>query len=212
MKKMFSLITAMALVITMIPFQSSFAATADTKVKVSDKVWVGNQEAQHGALITLEEEEKTSWRADDTYVLRLPDGVTWNKYTRINGRLVKEADIDGRDLSVKLLSSDNIDKLVIDPYFNIERNVEKGDLRLLFQRGDVAEADRSIVIAEVKDYGAKISVSKIESFNYGDLQPREVVLTLEEFVSGSLLQQTGYELAIDNATIVDDKNFTVRTV
>ncbi len=212
MKKMFSLITAMALVVTMLPFQPSFAADAATKVKVSNKVWVGNQEAQHGALITLEEAEKTNWKADEVYVLRLPDGVTWNKYTRVNGRLVKESDIDGKDLSVKLLSSDNIDKLVISPYFDVDSKVEKGDLKLLFQRGDVAEADRSVVIAEVKDYGAKISVSKIESFNYGDLKEREIVLTLEEFVAGSLIQQTGYEISIENATIVDDNKFSVKSV
>ncbi len=212
MKKLFSLIAAIALVITMIPFQSTFAATNDSKVRVSDKVWVGNMEAQHGALITFTEEGNNTWKDTEDLTLRLPDGISWSKYTRINARLIDMANVDGRDLKIKLVNSDIVDRIVVDPYFDIDRSVAKGDLMLKVYKGNVADTDKDLVIAEIKDYGAKLSSIAVEDFNFIKPGSKEVTVYLEEFVDGSLVDSQIYDLLLKNADIDKSKGVVVKSL
>ncbi len=212
MKKMFSLIAAIALVITMIPFQSTFAAANDSKVRVSDKVWVGNMEAQHGALITFTEEGNNTWKDTEDLTLRLPDGISWSKYTRINARLIDMANVDGRDLKIKLVNSDIVDRIVVDPYFDIDRSVAKGDLMLKVYKGNVADTDKDLVIAEIKDYGAKLSSIAVEDFNFIKPGSKEVTVYLEEFVDGSLVDSQIYDLLLKNADIDKSKGVVVKSL
>ena len=210
MKKLLSLITVMAVILTLIPFQSTFAATPASKVRVSDKVWVGNMEAQHGALVTFTEDSNNAWEDTQNLTLRLPDGVSWNKFTRINARLINMADVDGRDLTIKLVNTKNIDRIVLDPYFDIERSVEKGDLVLRVYRGDVADSDKELVVAEIKDYGAKLTSSDIAEFNFIKPGSKEVVVYLEEFIDGSLVDTQTYDLEVENAEIDKAKGIEIK--
>ncbi len=210
MKKLLSLITVMAMLLTLIPFQSTFAATPASKVRVSDKVWVGNMESQHGALVTFTEDSNNAWEDTKDLTLRLPDGVSWSKYTRINARLIDMEDVDGRDLTIKLANTKNIDRIVLDPYFDIERSTEKGDLVLRVYRGDVADSDKELVVAEIKDYGAKLSNSDIEEFNFIKPGSKEIIVYLEEFIDGSLVETQTYDLELENAEIDKDKGIEIK--
>ncbi|WP_353106588.1 copper amine oxidase N-terminal domain-containing protein [Acetoanaerobium noterae] len=210
MKKLLSLITVMAVVLTMIPFQSAFADDVSTKVKVENKLWVGNLDAQHGAVISLEESKTDSWGDGDKLVLKLPEGVTWHKYTRINGRPVRLSDIDGRSLTINLANTTQLNKVFVDPYFNVERSVEKGDIVVAVSGGRLSVDNGRITIAEVKDYGVKLSVADIVDFDYGQYKSKEVVVSLEEFVQGSILKDTEYELILENAKLDSSKDVLSR--
>lgn len=206
MKKFISKFVAVTLLLTMIPMGQVFAETRATKVsEIKTVPTIGKLDGQKAAEIIFREYDRESWVASETFVLRLPDGITWNKDTKVNNKTVTKEQISGRDLTIKMDTTKSIDEIIILPVIDVDRKVDFGNVELSLDRGPFNKDETRLTIAKVSDYGMKISVPSVRNFIYGETQVKEIDVDLEEMVDGSLAGGTMLELVLENAKFDESK-------
>lgn len=192
MKKFFVGMTAMVLATT------ALGATSFAEIKVDKVQTVGALEEQKGATIEIKEGSKDAWEKTTSFELKLPSNVKWNEKTLINGQYKPE--INGNTLKFNATTNPNYEDMVyVIPYFDVDKNAEKGNLTVLVSAGG---KDEVVTIANIADYSVNISSSYKRVPVNSKAIPVEI--TLSEAVENSLLSGRPYAIVFDNATVVKE--------
>lgn len=211
MKRLLASMTIAAMVFSLVPSSMVFAEeNTATKVMVDEPLpKVARMQRQEGATIILDEVASDSWQEGEEFVLRLPSDMVWTSNTRVNGVRVSTLNIDGRLLTVKPRVTSGLDSVVIDTNFDIPRNASLGLVEVSFTKGPIDTQNVTIEIAEISDYAVKMSAPK-QNLKFGDIQPKNITVTIEEVIPGSIIANTNYEMVLEGATF--DKDVQIRSI
>lgn len=210
MKKKISMMMVAVLMLTLFSGSFSYAAGEQTRVLRPQGVpTVGRDNDQKGAVIVLREMEKDSWSKDEEFVFTLPEGVTWDYGTKVNGY---DAFIRGRKLTANIHGSEKWDELVLEPVFSVGKKVELGDIEISVDNGPISAKDGRIAVAKLSDYGLLINAREVKELAYGDRTPKRVLLKLDELTDHSLLRAMEYELTLENAKFYEKTKPSVREI
>lgn len=209
MKKWISMMMSTVLALSLLS-GTAFADGEQTKV-IQPKTLptIGRAAEQQGAMIIFRESEKDSWSKDEEFVFTLPEGVSWDHGTKVNG-------IDGfirdRKLTVYFHGTAELDQIALIPVLNIKRNVPVGNIDISVERGPVSAQYGRVSIAVVSDHGLLLNATEVKDIIYGDKKPQTIKVKLEEMIDDSLIRAMAYEMTLENAKFVKKTEPVVREV
>lgn len=173
------------------------------------KANVARANDQKATMFTITESTPLAWEASgNLFELRLPSGFTWSAQTKINGSAVAANSIDGRELSLDIPVTNNLDRIRLEPVVNVPRSAALGELEVDFTRGAIEET--TVHIANIVDYGFGLTIDEPLEINLGQTGSTEVEIELSEMIPNTFVPNRVYSLILEGAEFDEDEAVSIR--
>lgn len=209
--------------VSVVPKQSSVSASkhvyatigaSEVKFRVEKKEKI-SRTGENKVTLILDEVTRDAFSKmgkNGSVVLRLPQGFSWKKETKISKGGTAKIQDDARNLTVTATDDMSLlQSLYIEAYIAADRSARTGtDVDVTVRNGDVTPS--SLVIAEYVSDTVDVKVEKVLDVIAGkDVEGLyKAKVTLEENVANALLKGRYIEFTMENASLQDGERMRVR--